>query len=110
MVNSMNKYGYNSRAAFLRDPNPREGIMRQIVAEDDWFFVKGVLKHPKCPIDIRDKYAADPIWYKRIVAFFATKAPSGYVHKAANDPDKRIQRAYQRYISDPGPGSIEGDL
>lgn len=96
MVNAMNKHGYNSRAAFLRDPNPSEAIMRQIVAEDDWFFVKGVLKHPACPIDIRDKYAQDPVWYKRIVAIFATKAPDGYLHKAATDPDKRIQRAYKR--------------
>ncbi len=98
MVNSMNKYGYNSRAAFLRDPNPSEDVMRQIIAENDWFFVKGVLKHPKCPIDIRDKYAKDPIWYIRIVALFATKAPEGYWHRAKDDVDSRVRRAYDHMV------------
>jgi hypothetical protein len=94
----LSKYGYKSRAAFLRDVKPHRDTFFAIALDESWPIKKSVLLHPGCPIEIRDRFAKDPIWYVRLVAIFATKAPEGYIDKAAADPDKRVQNAYARYL------------
>jgi hypothetical protein len=88
------KYGYRSRRQFLlaRSVNPD---VFENMARDHWWFQKSALLHPECPSHIRDWFSRDPVWYKRLVAYFATKGPEGYWSKSANDPDKRIQRIYR---------------
>lgn len=94
MINLLD-FGYKSRAAFLRDPAPSPEVMRKMVNQDRWDVQKSVLLHPACPIDIREEFIRDPIWYKRFVAFFATKAPENFFHRAADDIHPVIAKAYK---------------
>lgn len=92
----MKKYGYASRAAFLRDENPTLEAMNAMAQDEEWAVQKSVLLHPKCPIEIRDAFSKSPIWYMRLVAFFATKAPEGYWKKAEGDPSVHVRAAFKR--------------
>jgi hypothetical protein len=92
----LKKYGYASRSAFLRDESPADLVFAEMAVSGDWAIEKSVLLHPKCPIEIRDTFAKDPIWYKRLVAFFATKGPEGYWKKAEGDPSIHIRAAFKR--------------
>jgi len=87
-------YGYNSRNHFLNSRGVRPDVFERM-ARDEWWYQKSALLHPECPLHIRKWFSQDPIWYKRLVAYFATKGPNGYWSNAANDTDKRIQRIYR---------------
>ena len=92
----LKQYGYASRAAFLRDAAPSPETFQAMAASDDWRVQKSTLLHPACPIEIRSAFSRDPIWYKRLVAIFATKAPADFWRMAEGDPDKRVQAVYKR--------------
>jgi len=94
-VINLSDFGYKSRAAFLRDPSPSLEIMQEMAANERWDIQKSVLLHAACPLDIREQFIKDPIWYKRFVAFFATKAPENFFHRAADDLHPVIQKAYK---------------
>lgn len=98
MITGLSKYGYPSRAAFLRDRNIPPAKFNAIADDADWSVAKSVLKHVDCPLDIRDSLAASPIWYVRYCAMFSSAAPFGYYHKAKNDPHKLIQNVYKRAV------------
>jgi len=93
----MSKYGYRSAAAFLKDRN----VSRQtfgLIAGQNWYIAKRVLKHPDCPIDIRDRFRQSSVWYERITAIFAGKTPVSYRQHAVLDPDKRVRAFYWKQI------------
>lgn len=95
---NLTRFGYNSRAAFLRDVSPPVETITAISMSDSWSEAKSVLLHKACPLEIRERFAADPIWYKRITAIFAPAAPDWYVHKAKDDKDIRVRRAYVKHM------------
>ena len=89
----MSKYGFKHRSAFLTATTSASGdreCLKRSRLEDR----QTCPLHPECPLILRDKFASDPIWYKRVVAYFATKAPKDYYLRAANETDKRIRRFF----------------
>lgn len=94
---SFSKYGYRSAAEFLRARNVSAWTFRQM-AKDDWPIAKRALKHPECPMDVRDRFRNSKHWYKRISAIGAQVAPVGYIEYAKNDPDVRVRTFYKKYL------------
>ena len=92
----MSKYGFKHRSAFLKATQVPPAVIESVSNDPDWKIAKLALLHPECPLIIRDKFAQDPIWYKRVVAYFATKAPKDYYLQAAKETDKRIRRFFLR--------------
>jgi hypothetical protein len=86
-------YGYRSRNRFLKSTGVRPDVFERM-ARDEWWFQKSALLHPECPEHIRVWFLSDPVWFKRFVAYFATKAPKSFWERAVNETDKRIKRAY----------------
>ena len=100
MIKTLEKFGYPSVAAFHRDRNVSRRIFDEIASAWSWNVCKHVLKHPDCPIDIRDRFTLSQIWYVRYVAYFAKCAPANYWRRAVHDQDKRIQNAYKAEFLD----------
>jgi hypothetical protein len=88
----MKKYGFRSAAAFLRATNVDPTIFRQVADDSEWSIAKRALLHVECSLAIRDEFRQSPVWYKRFVAIYASKAPKGYVKYALTDADKRVVR------------------
>ena len=94
----MSKYGFKHRSAFLKATQIAPSTFEAVAADPDWKIAKLVLLHSDCPLELRDRFAQDPIWYKRVVAYFATKAPKDYYLKAGKETDKRIRRFFLRTL------------
>lgn len=94
----MSKYGFKNRTAFLKAINVPATTIEAVASDSDWKIAKLALLHPECSLALRDRFAADPIWYKRTVAYFATKAPKDYYLKAGVETDKRIRRFFLRTL------------
>src|SRR5271165_4523335 len=94
----MSKYGYRSAAAFIRDRNVSRQTFDQVAA-DSWVIAKRVLKHPDCPIDIRDRFRQSTVWYERVTAIFAGGTPGSYKRHAQHDVDKRVRAFYSHYVA-----------
>lgn len=88
---SLSRFGYRSVRAFHRTKNvPRTTF--DAMANDKWWDVqKAVLKHKECPDDIRERFANDALWYKRLVAKCATVASPRFAAMIPTDPDKRVR-------------------
>lgn len=97
MIN-LSQYGFKSRAAFVRTQNVDPAVFLAMASDPDWQIAKNVLYHPECPVALRDQFANDPIWYKRLVAYFTQAAPKEYFHKAKVDPDQRVTKNYWRTL------------
>jgi hypothetical protein len=87
-------YGYRSRRQFLMARNVMHLTFERMARDSSWWYQKSALLHPECPLHIREWFANDPVWYKRFVAYFATKGPTEFWERAVYENDKRIQRAY----------------
>ncbi len=94
----MSKYGFKHRSAFLKATQVPPQVIENVSNDADWHIAKLALLHPECPLALRDKFASDPIWYKRTVAYFATKAPKDYYLRAGAETDKRIRRFFLRTL------------
>lgn len=97
----LTEFGFNSRAHFLRTSNvPQETFYKMVFS--DWEAQKAALLHRECPLDVRQIMTKHPIWYKRLVAYFATKGPENFWQLSKADPDKRIKNIYNRIITSMG--------
>lgn len=92
----LKRFGYKSRAAFLRDENPSIETIYLMSGSLDWRIQKSVLLHKKCPIETREMFANNPVWYKRFVALFSNNAPEGFWKKAENDINANVRNAFKR--------------
>jgi hypothetical protein len=90
----MDTYGFRSAAAFLRARDLPYHVFATVAADPAWKVAKRALLHIECPLDIRDAFRNDKVWYKRYTAIWASKAPAGYSRWADLDPDKRVRLCY----------------
>lgn len=90
------KYGYKNASAFLRATNVSKETFEAVASDGQWKIAKRALLHQECPLDLRERFRQHPVWWKRFVAIFASKAPKGYKLHALKDPDRRVRKAYLR--------------
>lgn len=94
----LKEFGYRSRAAFLRDESPTLETFERMANHEAWSVQKSTLLHPKCPIEIRERFAKDKEWYKRFTAYFTNVAPKGFFKNAATDSHYYIQGVYKTWL------------